>query len=186
MKLFLPIRKIQYSKSCWKTNKRGFTLIELLVTMAVMVALAVFAIPSIKGLVDNFSGNRAVHELISELHVARSLAVRHGINATVTFDDPAAGQYTITWGSPAQSRVADLAAFRGGIQFENNPPLPPLPPVASIVFTPTGLAEINPPGWGNIYITDRDNTEDLCIEVTLAGAISELKHIPNTNQWIYK
>jgi hypothetical protein len=58
--------------------------------------------------------------------------------------------------------------------------------VAGIVFAPTGLAAINPVGWGNVYITDRDNTEDLCIEVTLAGAISQKTFSPSTNQWIYR
>lgn len=173
-----------------KPNRRisgqGFTLIELLLAMAFMVAMAVLAIPAISGMVTNFSGNRAVDELISELHVARSLAVRHGVNATVTFDDPAVGQYTVTWGNPAQVRVLDLTRFRGGIRFENAPPLPESPPVAGIVFAPTGLAAINPVGWGNIYITDSDNTEDLCIEITLAGAISQKTFNPSANQWIYR
>jgi hypothetical protein len=169
-----------------RISARGFTLIELLLAMAFMVAVAVLAIPAISGMVTNFSGNRAADELVSELHVARSLAVRHGVNATVTFDDPAVGQYTVTWGNPVQVRVLDLARFRGGIRFENNPPLPESPPVAGIVFAPTGLAAINPVGWGNVYITDRDNTEDLCIEVTLAGAISQKTFSPSTNQWIYR
>lgn len=169
-----------------KINEQGFTLIELLVVTAFMVAMAALAIPAISGMVDNFSGNRAVDELISELHVARTLAVRHGVNATVTFDDPAAGQYTVTWGSPAQSKVLDLSRFRGGVLFDNNPPFPESPPVAGIVFAPTGLAATNPVGWGNIYITDRDNSEDLCIEVTLAGAVSRKTFNPNTNQWIYR
>jgi prepilin-type N-terminal cleavage/methylation domain-containing protein len=167
-------------------GQAGFTLVELMVTLVMVVGASVIAIPTINAMVNRFGGNRAVHEMISDLHVARTLAIRHGGNATVTFNSPGANQYTVSWGSPVQTRVVDISVFKGGVRFQNSPPVPPEPPATSIVFTPQGLAEDNPPGWGNIYITDRDNSEELCIEVTMAGAVSEMSYSAAANQWIYR
>ena len=163
----------------------GFTLIELLVGIAVFIALSVVAAPSIRGMVDNMSGNRAVHEIMSDLNVAKSLAVRHGRPSTVAFDNPVVDQYTVTWNVPAQNRVVDLAGFRTGIQFEPNPPGlggPSPPPIANLTFSPQGFATQN----GSIYITDQNNSEVIRIEVLFSGAISEMRWSAANNQWIYK
>ena len=163
----------------------GYTVIELLVAMAVFVALSVLAIPSIRGMVDDMGGNRAVHEIMSDLHVVKSLAVRHGRPAWVDFDTPAAGQYTVTWNVPNQSRVVDLRGFRAGVGFEPNPPGlggPTPAPVAQILFNPQGFATTP----GSIYLTDQNNSEVIRIEVLFSGAIGEMRWLAAGNRWIYK
>lgn len=54
---------------------RGFTVIELLVTVAVMVILAVMAVPSFSNMLAAQRLNDSAHELITVLSNARSQAV---------------------------------------------------------------------------------------------------------------
>ena len=123
--------------------------------------------------------------------MAKSLAIRHGVNSQVAFDVPNVDQYTISWvdNNGPQNRVVDLAGFRNGIQFEPNPPnmgVDSPAPVATITFTPQGFTSLAPQGWGNIYVTDENVTEVVRIEVLFSGAISEMRWLEDTNQWIYK
>ena len=165
----------------------GFTLIELLVAIAFFVGLSVLAIPSIRGLVDNFSGKRAVHEIISDLYTARTLAIRYGQNCTVNFSyPPGPAQYTVNWtdaNGAAQTKTVYLSSFRHGVRFDNAPPGAITPPADNqVVFTPLGFAT----NASNTYITDQDNVEVIRIRIANSGAIGEMRWIAASNQWIFK
>jgi prepilin-type N-terminal cleavage/methylation domain-containing protein len=166
-----------------KGGTGGFTLIEMMICIVVFAALAGIAVPGVRSLVNNLSGNRAVNEIVSELHNARMLAIRHGRPSQVAFS-PATNQYTITWNVPVQARTNDFQRFRGGIRFETNPPGlggPSPAPVAAIVFSPLGFATTS----GDIYITDQDQTKVIRIQIAYSGAISEMRWAAASNQWTY-
>ncbi len=189
MQNFMHPSKQQRSIPILPGGNGGYTLIELMVTMVVFIALSVLAVPSIRAMVDNMSGNRAAHELIADLNVAKTLAIRHGLNSQVAFNVPALDQYTITWtdDNGLQNRVVDLSGFRSGIRFEPNPPslgVNSPAPVATIVFTPRGFT--TPAGMGSVYLTDQDVSEVVQVEVLFSGSISEMRWIEDNNQWIYK
>ena len=166
----------------------GFTLIELMVTIAFLVGLSVLAIPSIRGLVDNFSGNRAVHEIISDLYAARTLAIRNGRRYVVKFNyPPAAAEYTVEWtdagGGTHTVKTVNLTSFRHGVRFEDSPPGATSPAAdGQVVFTPLGFAT----SASNTYITDQDNVEVIRIRIANSGAIGEMRWIASSNQWIFK
>ena len=167
----------------------GFTLIELMIVIAVMVALSVLAVPSIRAMVENFSVNRAAQTMVSDLNWARLLAIRTGRSSTVDFDVPAANQYTITWqeNGVARTRVSDLTSYRGGVRFEPAPPGAATPaPVATITFTARGFTQANPQGWGDIYLTDRNNSKILQVETNFAGSIIERRWSAGGNTWMEK
>ena len=117
MKGLNPTLEKKFSISRMIVGTGGFTLIELMIAAAVFVGLSVIAVPSIRGLVDNMSGNRAVHEIVSDLNVVKSLAIRHGRPAWVDFNTPAAGQYTVTWNvsKSKQSGRSERFSNRGRI-----------------------------------------------------------------------
>jgi prepilin-type N-terminal cleavage/methylation domain-containing protein len=107
----------------FKGADSGFTFVELLVTIAIVVGLSALAIPSIRALVEDSSGNRAVSQVVDDLHLARSLAVRYHRRAIVDFDVPS-NQYTLTWNQNANSRVVDISSYRNGVRFMDDPPAP--------------------------------------------------------------
>jgi prepilin-type N-terminal cleavage/methylation domain-containing protein len=172
-----------------KGGTGGFTMIELMICLAVFVALAGIAVPGIRAMVNNLSGNRAVDEIVNELHNARMLAIRHGRPSQVVFS-PATNQYSITWNVPPQTRTYDFQHFRGGVRFEANPPGlggPTPAPVNTIVFSPLGFATTP----GDIYITTQDNAmapgtaKVIRIQIAYSGAISEMRWAAASNQWTY-
>jgi prepilin-type N-terminal cleavage/methylation domain-containing protein len=174
-----------------KFNKKencspGFTVVELVVSIAILAVLFGIGVPSFNALVNSSGTNRAAHELISDMNLARIQAVRSGRNVRVDFNAPGPNQYTVTWNNGANSRTVDLSNFRGGVVFEPNPPGGATPPpVASVIFSPRGFAQQNPVGWGNVYLTDQDNVKVLRVETTFAGVVNEMRWSPGTNSWNY-
>jgi len=168
-----------------KGGTGGFTLIELMITITVLAILVAIGVPGIRTILDSLSGNRAVNEIVSELHNARMLAIRYGRPSQVGFDT-ATNQYTLKWKDTTgdQTRVSDFQRFRGGVKFEPNPPgLGGPSPVlaAGIVFSPQGFATTP----GDIYITDQDNSKVIRIQIAYSGAISEMRWVAASNQWTY-
>ena len=75
----IPNRKIQAIHH----SILGFTLIELVVTMAVAAILITLAIPSFRVFVQNSRIGTQTNDLISDISLARSEAVKSGATATV-------------------------------------------------------------------------------------------------------
>ena len=119
MNAYLP-KTLNFIKKIRRSD--GLTLLELMVTIAMVAILFGIGVPSINALVNSSGANRAAHELISDMNLARIQAVRSGRNATVAFNSPGPNQYTITWNNGANSRTVNLSNFRGGVVFEPNPP----------------------------------------------------------------
>ena len=167
--------------------QRGFTLIELMIVISIFAILLGVALPTMRTLVENYGANRAAHELISDMYLARIQAVRTGRNSTIAFNSPAPNQYTITWNNNGlRTRTVDLNSFRGGVRFEPVPPGGP-PPVGSIIFTGRGFAQQNPvPGWGDIYLTDREKSKVIRIQTTFPGTVSEQRWRAASNSWTYE
>ncbi len=59
-----------------RSHSRGFTLIELMVTLAVVVILALLAIPSFRDLIDKSRLRGATDDVVNILNTARGSAVK--------------------------------------------------------------------------------------------------------------
>lgn len=57
-------------------TRLGFTLIELVVTLAVVAVVTVFAVPAMRSIIQTQRITTAANDLISDVHVARSEALR--------------------------------------------------------------------------------------------------------------
>ena len=68
------------------TNKKGITLIELMVTVAIIGIVVGIAIPSFTSYLPRLRLNGAARDLISDLRLARSLAVGENKQYKVVFD----------------------------------------------------------------------------------------------------
>jgi type IV fimbrial biogenesis protein FimT len=73
---------------------RGFTLIELMITIAVASILLSIGVPSFQNIIRENRLSTQANELITALNMARSEAIRRGVNVTVT---PNGGGWNSGW-----------------------------------------------------------------------------------------
>lgn len=69
-----------------KSHRRGFTLVELLVTLAVISALAVIVLPSVKTMLADRRGSQAAIMVKNYLEAARSRAIASGKPVAVVLE----------------------------------------------------------------------------------------------------
>lgn len=68
-------------------RQRGFSLIELMVTIAVMVLLALLAVPSLSQYVENTKIHSTAELLYASVQQARTEAIRRNANVELVFTD---------------------------------------------------------------------------------------------------
>lgn len=96
-------------------NNRGFTLLELVVTICLIAIVVFFTVTGIYEAVPGISLKSAANELVSDMRLARSLAVKHQDIVSVEFK-PVEGSYQIS--SKAEVfKTVYLDDARGGIKF---------------------------------------------------------------------
>lgn len=69
-------------KKRFYTPSRGFTLVELMVTLAVLAILLGIAIPNMQQFVQNSRLRSQASELVGDLNLARSEAIRRGVSVS--------------------------------------------------------------------------------------------------------
>jgi prepilin-type N-terminal cleavage/methylation domain-containing protein len=81
-----------------KTNKRekGFSLIEAMIAVAIMLTVAAFAMVQSFGSIENYRVNAAMDIVVSQLRVARQLAISQRRYVTITITTSTSPQ-TITY-----------------------------------------------------------------------------------------
>lgn len=82
--------------SKYKKSNTGFTLIEILVTIAIVGIVASFAIPSFNNLIVSNRNTTAANELMANLLLAKSEALKRSSNVTLC---PSADQSTCSGSS---------------------------------------------------------------------------------------
>lgn len=75
-------------------NRRAFTLAEILLVLAVLVVIAAFAVPAVKGSLDNYRLRKSADTIRAAFASARSAAARTGVTHVFRYT-PEAAQYTI-------------------------------------------------------------------------------------------
>ena len=95
-------------------NRSGHTLIELVTVLVLILVLATVATPSMRGYVAEAKTRKALDRVAADIAYARTLAVRNGATAVVTFSSATA--YTIQLQSTPPSVVKTVSLdgdFRG-------------------------------------------------------------------------
>lgn len=163
---------------------RGFTLIEAMVVVAVMSIVAVFAIPSINGLVVTSRLGTQADELVHALMTAKNEAVTRRRNVYVVFD-VAAGVTTgwkLRYDNATTGDLIRSDTVRTPVEVARSPSNR-----QTFYFTPTGAffqADSAPfamqPMDFKVCDGDSDNEKGRTVKVTAFGNISNMRHANST------
>jgi prepilin-type N-terminal cleavage/methylation domain-containing protein len=158
------------------TAKAGFTLMELMITVMIAGTLLAIATLNMNNLVFRSQASRVTDTLVADLHLARMTAMRAKREVTVAFNQPAAGQYTVSWtgADGAVSQVSQLDTMDKRVQFDDTPPGSSPTPDTSFVFNQLGFVQPSSGSLiGNIYVTDTKSGTSFRIATTPAGGIEK-------------
>ncbi len=76
---------------------KGFTLIELLVTIAIAAIVAMFAVPNFTSSIRNSRTTTYANEFLTALNLARSEAIKRGVQVTMRRKGSTPGQWEAGW-----------------------------------------------------------------------------------------
>lgn len=102
----------------------GLTLLELLVVMAISGVMATIGVPSFRDLIQNNSMTSHANQLVSSLHLARSEAVKRGINSgLMSLDDSSWSKGWTVWAdtngdgviNAGEEKLREVAEMEGNI-----------------------------------------------------------------------
>jgi len=106
----------------------GFTLIEVVVVVALLAIVATIAAPSFRSFIGTMNSKSAAFDLISDLTVARSEAIKRNANVTVT---PMGGDWAKGWEVAASGvKLRERAALTSSLSVGGD--------AGAVVFTPNG------------------------------------------------
>jgi type IV fimbrial biogenesis protein FimT len=143
------------------TGQRGFTLTELLVVLSIAAILLAIGAPNLSHLIASMNARSATFDLIGDLALARSEAIKR--NAVVTVEPLVAGNWSQGW------RVtAGAATLR-----EHNA-LPAALSVAStaanLQFRPNGRLGADTATGNATWAITSTNATPRCVVITPTGA----------------
>ena len=145
----------------------GFTLLEVIVVVAVIAFTLSIAVPSINRSLKERGVSYAANEFQYQLQRVKLLAIKEGVDASLTIDTDA-DEYYLESSQSGRVETIALSQYHGGVAFsddwENS---------VTITFTPSGVAFRS----GAFYLTSQANDRIFRLRVTDAGGIS--KHVYN-------
>ena len=100
---------------------RGFTLLELMVVVALLAIISTLAAPSFKDLLASQRVRVTAYNIVADLILARSEALKRGENVSLT---PASSQWTNGWSVKVVSTTEVLGSqgsVGSGVQFTASP-----------------------------------------------------------------
>ena len=156
------------SKLKRRKREKGFSLIELLIVLAVVFTISAMAVIATKSMRDNQRANAATDAVITQLRLARQLAIAKRRNVVVTFVSPNQVQVNIQYltgepvGTPVQAMYLNDAdkGVTDTSQFMNWSSLGALPT--------TGFGNADSSG---INITQLSGGTAPCVAFTTTGAL---------------
>jgi type IV fimbrial biogenesis protein FimT len=128
--------KLQTSGEHIMDKQHGFTLIELIITMTIAAIVLAIGVPSFQGMMRNNRAAAHMNEFISALNLARSEAVKRGVNVGLVPNGGWAGGWTVFVDTNANLGLDAGEELRVYDRLEGNPTIDNT--VASIIYLPSG------------------------------------------------
>jgi type IV fimbrial biogenesis protein FimT len=110
--------------------ERGFTLVEVMIVIAVIGIMTGLMAPSLLGALPGMRASGAARDVLSDMRLARTMAVDKGVPAIVDFDAPASTHYrvyldrdgdgTYTTGTDTMIREVTLTDEYKGVALKSN------------------------------------------------------------------
>ena len=141
----------------------GFTLIETMVVVAMLGIVAAIVAPSFTGFIGTMNAKTAAFDLINDLTMARSEAIKRNANATVT---PVGGNWSNGWQVTAGGvQLRERGALASSLSVTGAP-------TAGITFRPNGrLADEATDANVKWTVTSSiSGVTDRCVIVTPTGS----------------
>ena len=138
----------------------GFTLIELLVTMAVLVVVLSLAAPSFRAILEAQRMRAAAFDLMADLTLARSEALKRGQTLTPVTLAPTSGSWAAGWRVMAGTEVVSTKNTVGSGVSITGP--------TSIVFDRNGRVS-NATGVVKFALADSSAARKRCISLDPSG-----------------
>ena len=154
-------------------NKAGFTLIELMIVIAVSGILLGIAVPNFADHLRKVSLQNAAYQINSDLHIAKSQAIRSQVDCSINFDQ-INDQYALT----TPNRTVDLSAYRGDVTFTGNPDASADTFSNIVTYNSRGVCS----SAGQVYLTNQDNII-YRIQTSAAGGISVKRWNSSGGSW---
>ena len=90
----------------------GFTLVEILVLIAVLGIIGAIAVPNFIGLTPRMRIKSAARNIVSDMQMAKTKALRDGLTWTIQFDT-SNNQYSVLDGSGSTFKTVNLSDYSG-------------------------------------------------------------------------
>ncbi len=157
-----------------RTAQTGFTLIELMVAIAVLAVILSLAAPSFRQMLESQSVRATAFDLVADLTLARSEALKRGMNVTIGIPTSQGGDWSKGWAVVLGADVDDSSAET--VSKKN-------PAGSGVTFTST-LDEITFRGDGRVSsgtsqvkfgLKNSDESQQRCILLDLSGRPKSLK-----------
>jgi type IV fimbrial biogenesis protein FimT len=141
-------------------RERGFTLIEALVVLSIVAVVMAIGAPNLSFLIGSMNARSASFDLIADLALARSEAIKR--NAPVTVEPLVAGNWAQGW------RVtAGAATLR---QREALPAALTVAGAANVQFRPNGRTGADTTDTNATWAITSSNATPRCVVITPTGA----------------
>ena len=145
-------------------------MLELMIVIGIIAILSAITVPNLIGWYQHQGLRSAVVELQSNLQLAKMSAVKQNQSCSVNINT-GAGSYNIT----CIGKTVSLGTYTGGVVFDS----PNGSTTANtLTFTSRGICS----PWGNIYLTNKDNSAYYRVQVFISGGVVTSKW--NGANWV--
>jgi Tfp pilus assembly protein FimT len=158
-------------------KETGFSIVDLVITMAIIGAISLAAVPSIKKWARNYNMQSAAMDLYAHMHIAKLGAVKENKAWTINFNPDGLLGYQVRNSNGNAVKIIDFRTQYNGEMQYGDPTATKTYDAAAIAFNPNGLSSI-----GYAYVTNKSKSGYYRVGMLYAtGAIKIEKW--NGTQW---
>ncbi len=131
-------------------KESGFSIVDLMITIAIIGAISLASIPSLKSWSRNYNMQSAVMDLYAHMQLAKLGAVKENKSWTINFNSDGLLGYQVRNSDGKTVKTVDFSTqYNGEIQY-GDPTATKKYDAASIAFNPNGMS-----GIGYAYVTNK-------------------------------